>query len=277
MIEIEDKEQYYAKTFEDMVNFVRSLGLTVNTKTKARGHQGFFLKNRIDISSNISYERKIEVLIHEFTHYIHFRIDKNIHKSHGDLEILFPNSDIERIEKELLIVTRFVDTNKGLKLLAQQRDRVLAEIKEIDKAIKLEYPDFKRSYPYKRFDKVIKGTDAKYLLKYDRVQVKTMFLGKTQNYSIKTIDEDFPQLETAARNYIRIKSKQRTLKRIASRTSRLNCYYKRPTELFARFVEALFVDTQKVSELAPHTYLVFCSELSKNRYLELADFINNFF
>lgn len=277
MLENIEKEQDYAKTFCDMVEFVRSLGLTVNTKTKARGHQGFFLQNRIDISSTISDERKIEVLIHEFTHFIHFKMDKNIHKTHGDLSMLFPDSDLKRVEKELKNVTRFVDTNKGLKLLAGQRDRILAEIKELDKEIKQEYPDFKRSYPYKRFDKAIKSTDAKYLLKYDRVQVKTVFSTKIQNYSIKTIDEDFPKLEPAARKYILIKSKQRTLKRIAARTSRLNSYYKRPTELFARFVEALFVDTKKVSELAPHTYLVFCSELSKNRYLELADFINNFF
>lgn len=272
-----EKEREYAEIFNAMADFVRSLGLIVNTKTKARGHQGFFLQNRIDISADISYERKIEVLIHEFTHYIHHKIDRNIHKTHGELGILFPGADLKRIEKELLSVTRFVDKNKSLKMLKAQRDRVLEEIKELDKSIKSEYPDFKRSYPFKKFDNAIKKCDAKYLLKYDRVKVKTMFLGKTTDYSIKTIDEDFPQLEEQVRNYIKLKSKQRVLKRIASRTSRLNAYYKRPTELFARFVEALFVDTQKVSELAPHTYLVFCSELSKNRYLELADFINNFF
>lgn len=271
------QEKEYEKIFEAMTDFVRSLGLTVNTKTKARGHQGFFLQNRIDISTNISIERKIEVLIHEFTHYIHYKIDKNIQKTHGDLEILFPNADIQRVEKELLCVTRFVDKNKSLGILKNHRDKILDEIKELDKLIKSEYPDFKRSYPYKHFERAIKKCDAKYLLKYDRVKVKTMFLGKTLDYSVKTIDEDFPALEYQARNYIKLKSKQRALKRISSRTSRLNAYYKRPTELFARFTEALFIDTQKVSELAPHTYLVFCSELSKNRYLELADFINNFF
>ena len=43
----------YEKIFTEMVVYIRSLGLTVNTTTKARGHQGFFLKNRIDISANI--------------------------------------------------------------------------------------------------------------------------------------------------------------------------------------------------------------------------------
>ena len=36
-----------------LINYFESLGLCVNTTTKARGHQGFFLKDRIDISKNI--------------------------------------------------------------------------------------------------------------------------------------------------------------------------------------------------------------------------------
>ena len=143
--------------------------------------------------------------------------------------------------------------------------------------IKETYPDFKRSYPYPAFDKIVKKSDAKYLLKYDRVIVKTTFFGKTKEYSIKNIDEDFPELSQEIRTYIKIKSGQRALKRISSRLNRLDAYYKRPTELFARFVEGLFIDTNKISEIAPYTYLVFCKELACNRYLELADFINKFF
>ena len=67
------------------------------------------------------------------------------------------------------------------------------------------------------------------------------------------------------------------LKRVSSRINRLNNYYKRPTELFARFVEALFVDTNKVTQIAPYAYLVFCKELTNDRFLELAEFINKFF
>ena len=44
----EDKE-----TFLKMVNFLGKLGITVHLNTKARGHQGFYLNNRIDISKNI--------------------------------------------------------------------------------------------------------------------------------------------------------------------------------------------------------------------------------
>ena len=59
---ITQDEKAYSQIFDEMVSFLRSLGITVNTKTKARGHQGFYLKNRIDISANIDYKRKIEVL-----------------------------------------------------------------------------------------------------------------------------------------------------------------------------------------------------------------------
>ena len=38
---------------EELIRYFKSLGLTVHTGTKARGHQGFFLNNRIDISKNI--------------------------------------------------------------------------------------------------------------------------------------------------------------------------------------------------------------------------------
>lgn len=267
----------YLKIFQDMVMFLKNLGLNVHTNTKARGHQGFFLRDRIDISVNLSDKRKIEVLIHEFTHYIHYQIDNDVFKNHGSLSCLFPNSDLNQIEDELYNVTRFVDTNKSFKLLEEQRARILDQIKSLDKNIKINYPDFKRSYDYPLFIKSINKTDAKYLLKYDRVQVKTMFFGANKIYSIQNIDIDFPSLDSSIKDYIRLKALQRKLKRISARLNKLEKYYKRPTELFARFVEGLFIDTNKVAEIAPYTYLVFCNELSKNRYLYLADFINKFF
>lgn len=273
--QIEEKE--YKEIFEKMVNFVRSLGVEVNTNTLARGHQGFFLKNRIDISTSITYQRKIEVLIHEFTHYIHWRIEPNISQTHGNLEILFPDTDLKKIEEEMFSVTRFVDNNKGYKLLVQRKNELSSEIKVIAQRIKTVYPDFKRSLPYKKIEKEIKKTDAKYLLKYDKVCVKTMFSLKAKNYCITNIDIDFSELSETARIYLLLKSKQRILKRLSRRINRLNNYYKRPTELFARFVEALFVDTNHVAQIAPYAYLVFCKELSQNKYLELADFINKFF
>lgn len=276
MIELKTEKEY-SVILNGMIEFIENLGLKVNTKTKARGHQGFFLKNRIDISSSLSNKRKIEVLIHEFTHYIHAKLDPLALKNQADLSVLFPKSDIKKIENELYQVTRFLEKNKAISKLDEQREETLKNIKYYDSLIKKEYPDFKRSYPCKSFEKEIKKTDAKYLLKYDRVQVKAMFLGKTSYYAVKNIDEDFPYLKSVYKNYIILKSHQRMLKRISGRINRLNKYYKKPTELFARFVEALFIDTAAVSDIAPHAYLVFCRELSENKYLELADFINNFF
>lgn len=278
MIDVDIKpKDNLEKIFNNMVEFVRNLGVKVNTNTKARGHQGFFLKDRIDICKDITLERKIEVLIHEFTHYIHAKIDSNIAKSGGDLEKLFPKSDVKRLSDELFAVTMYFDKNKGYKLLKAKRAGILGEIKAISTTIKNTYPEFKRSEPFKKIEKIIKKTDAKYLLKYDKVKIKTAFIGKLKYYSIDTLDSDFPQFDSNTKNYLLLKSKQRTLRRISSRITRITNYYKRPTELFARFVEALFIDTNKVSEIAPYTYLVFCKELSENRFLELADFINKFF
>ena len=44
---------------KELIKYLKSLGLEVHTSTKARGHQGFYLKNRIDISKNISPEKII--------------------------------------------------------------------------------------------------------------------------------------------------------------------------------------------------------------------------
>ena len=57
----------------ELIKYFRSLGIIVHTGTKARGHQGFFLKNRIDISKNIPENRVIPTLLHEFAHYIHYK------------------------------------------------------------------------------------------------------------------------------------------------------------------------------------------------------------
>ena len=260
-----------------MVKFLSSLGLTVNSNTKARGHQGFYLNNRIDISKNIDYKRKIEVLIHEFSHYIHYKLDKNLSKNNATLEVLFPNSDLKRIEDELILVTEFVTNTKTQTKLYELKENNQKEIKGILNTIKSIHPNFKITDKNNILEKSIKKTNAKYLLKYDKIRVKTILWGKEDFYSIDNMETDFPCLSETEKLYIKLKSKQRYQKRLNSRLSKLNRYYHKPTELFARFVEGLYIDTQKVSELAPHTYLVFCAELSKNRYPELADFINNFF
>lgn len=64
-----------------LVKYFRSLGLEVNTSTKARGHQGFFVNNRIDISKNVTENRFIPTLLHEFAHYVHSQIEPSVNRT----------------------------------------------------------------------------------------------------------------------------------------------------------------------------------------------------
>ena len=261
---------------KSFVKYLRTLGIEVHTTTKARGHHGFFCNNRIDISKNLPEHKILPTMIHEFAHYIHYKLEPDMPKTGGTFEVLF-KSDNPIIPAELFKVTNFVDENSLCIRLVEHRERVHDKIVEYDRIIKKYYPKFLRSKKFKEFDKYIKHSDAKYLLKYDRVRVKNSFFGGTKDYSISTLALDFPQFDEETREYLLLKSKQRMLKRVSSRINRLNNYYKRPTELFARFVEALFVDTNKVTQIAPYAYLVFCKELTNDRFLELAEFINKFF
>ncbi|MEI8129547.1 MAG: hypothetical protein WCG95_08035, partial [bacterium] len=66
-----------------LIKYFKSLGIEVYTNTKARGHQGFFLKNRIDISTNTRKERVIPTLLHEFAHFIHNKLEPDMIKTGG--------------------------------------------------------------------------------------------------------------------------------------------------------------------------------------------------
>lgn len=257
--------------FKILVSFVKDCGIEVNTRTRARGHQGFFMKNRIDISSVLDTERKIEVLLHEFAHYIHYRLEPDVARNHGSLSVLFKSENTKIIEKELIEVTKFVDKNTVLSRLNEMKNKEKARIKELDTKIKSKYPDFKRSSQYKKFDTPLKRCDAKYLLKYDRVKVRTPFTGKLKTYSTNDFLFDFPQFDEYFEAYINLKSRQRMLKRISSRINRLNKYYSRPSELFARFVEGLYINREEVQNLAPISCGYFFELLNEGYYEKLED------
>ena len=42
---------------DELIEYMESLGLEIHTTTKARGHLGFFLDGRIDISKSTPQER----------------------------------------------------------------------------------------------------------------------------------------------------------------------------------------------------------------------------
>lgn len=261
---------------KELIKYFKSLGIEVYTNTKARGHQGFFLQNRIDISKFTKEERVVPTLLHEFAHYIHQKLEPNMVKTGGSLEKLFNLSSVQLVsllamQSELLNVTSFVDQNSHMTKLNEHKALMKQKIKKQEEIIKKYYPNFMRSKKFREFDKYIKKTKAKYLLKYDRVRFITPFLRREEFYSISTIEQDFPDMPTAFCAYIRLKSAQKKQSRISARINRLNKYYAKPTELFARLVEGLYIDEARVRALAPHSTQRFFDLLEEGYYFELQE------
>lgn len=254
---------------KELVKYFKSLGISVYTSTKARGHQGFFLKNRIDISKNIPENRVVPTLLHEFAHYIHSKIEPDMAKTGGTLKVLF-QTDEKMLLDELIRVTNFVDENSLCVRLYEHKSRVKDKIKEYDKFIKLYYPKFQRSKKFKEFDKFIKKSNARYLLKYDRVKVieRGFFKRNIKIYTIDNIEKDFDMPQAFAA-YIRLKSCTRKLTRISSRINKYKKYYEKPAELFARLVEGLYIDKEWTEALAPNVVQRFYELLDKGYYMEL--------
>ena len=322
-----------------LIKYFKSLGIEVYTNTKARGHQGFFLNNRIDISKNTKEERIIPTLLHEFAHFIHNKIEPDMPKTGGTLDCLFNFStknenkplchaefisasnqlsllegsrrgghsfalnlfgdkkdleplssrfgeedaiskrdtsfrnagegSITQIEKELIEVTRFVDENSLCHKLHAHKEQVKAKIKKLEAEIKKDYPKFMRSKKFKEFDKYIKKSKAKYLLKYDRVKLVSPFLRHVEIFSIDQLEQDFPEMPNAYCAYIRLKSAQKKQARISKRINHLNNYYSKPTELFARLIEGLYLDSEHTKNIAPIATQRFFELLEENYYREL--------
>lgn len=258
---------------KELIKYFKNIGLTVNTGTKARGHQGFFMKNRIDVSKNIPESRIVPTLLHEFAHYIHYTIEPKMNITGGSFEALFGESN-EKIEKELFKVTNFVDENSLCVKLYEHKDRIKDKIKEYETIIKEDYPDFMRSKPFKAFDKYIKKSDAKYLLKYDRVKIIKGFWKKSQTLiTVSSIEKDFPDMPKSFATYIRLRSAQKKQSRVSARINKLHKYYSKPNELFARFIEGLYLDKDWVKALAPYTAKLFYERLKAGCYNELEEVV----
>lgn len=254
---------------KDLIKYFKSLGLEVHTSTKARGHQGFFMKNRIDISKNVPQNRVIPTLLHEFAHYIHSKLEKDINKTGGSLEILFLSQN-PLIKEELIKVTHFVDENSLCIRLLEHKARIKDKIKLLENIIKKDYPNFLRSKKFKEFDKYIRRSKAKYLLTYDRVKLISGFFGTREEiFTIETLEKDFPDMKPAFCAYIRLRSAIRKQSRISARINKYKKYYERPTELFARFVEGLYLDKEWTCALAPVSAKIFYNLLDTGHYQEL--------
>ena len=263
--------------FIEMIKFVKEMGISVKTNTRARGHQGFFMNGRIDISSVLTLQRKKQVLVHEFAHFVHTLVEPDVMKTHGSLERLFMTDNTDIIEQELFEVTYGSGKIPALEKISALKKTVTENIKALDKKIKLKYPEFKRSEAFTPIERVIKKTDAKYLLKYDRVNLKGAWGLPDKLFSVHDIEKNFPQFEPEITDYIRLKSQQRYLRRLSSRASRLNRYFKRPSELFARFIEELYTNPKSVKTIAPVTLSKYKSLLAERHYPYLKEFSQKFF
>ena len=265
------------KDARDLIKYLRSIGLEVHTSTKARGNQGFYMKKRIDISKNVPQERLIPTLLHEFAHYIHSQIEPFMERTGGSLEVIFDDDQTKFYQKELIEVTKFVDKNSKCEKLLCHKEIVKEKIISYEQIIKDKYPNFQRSKKFVEFNKYIKGSKAKYLLKYDRIKLLTRgFTHKTEFYSIDNIENDFPDVPKEFAAYIRLKSCQKKQSRISSKINKMNKYYSKPTELFARFVEGMYINKAQVQLLAPNCYKRFCELLNTGYYKELANVFYSF-
>ena len=254
----------------DIVEYMQKLGLDVNFNTQARGNQVFFLKKRIDISKKTPQNKILNVLLHEFAHFIHSEIEPNLYKTKGSLEIIFNTKD--DIFEELVSVTNFIDENSKFTLLKEHRSKVKSKILEQEKIIKNYYPKFQRSKKFSEFNRFIRFSKAKYLLKYDRVKYITPILRRIEYYSIDNLERDF-NLSPAFCAYIRLRSYQRKQARISAKINRLKKYYYSPTELFARFVEGYYENKTRLRELAPKSFAAFECGMQNGYYKSLPQVI----
>lgn len=254
---------------KQLIKYFKTLGIEVYTNTKARGHQGFYIKNRIDISKHTRDERIVPTLLHEFSHFIHDKMEGNVAKTGGTLEVLFDCKNVLEIKKELLLVTNFVDENSLLHKLKIHKEQVKKKIKVLENEIKVDYPNFMRSKKFKEFDKYIKKSKAKYLLKYDRVKFISPFLRREEIFSIDNLERDFSDMPRAFAACLRLKSNQRKQARISRKINHYEKYYSKPTELFARFIEGLYLDYTRTKSIAPLACERFFILLECGHYSEL--------
>jgi len=261
---------------EVILDFLKKRKVQIKTNTKARGHLGFYCNDKITLSKNLSYDKKLLVLLHEFAHKIHSEIEPDHYQKGGNLEILFKTENIELFEKELLKVTEFVDENSKCLNLEEMKNEYKDKVKFYENIIKQEFPNFAKSKKFKEYEQYQRKTKckSKYFLKYDHIKIFTPWLFKNEFYSIEKLDEDFPKLPQNFKNYFYLLSNYRKQKKVQNKIAKCKRYYKRPTELFARFVEGLVKNNAVTKQLAPNVYMQFNMLANQGYYNDLPELIN---
>lgn len=227
-----------------LIKYIESLGVRVYTHTDARGNQGYFSGNIIEISYKIKEERFIPTLLHEFSHYIHTKVETNATTTGGDIRLIFnlnKEKEAEIIQNELIKITNWIDENSLCKIFKSYKNELEAEIEKLVSAIQEVYPDFKKT---------------KNISEFENSTVSSLKSSKMLAY------------------YTQLKKTQREKKRICRNINKFRKYYATPAELFARFIEGLYIDSKKVYELASTTCKRFFALLEKNYYLELRNVLS---
>lgn len=244
---------------EKLINYIKSYDIEINYgKNKARGNKGLFIaknKNfRIDIAKGI--ESPFNVLLHEFAHYVHFKYDKTL----KSLDFIFPNLDEDMLD-ELLEVTVALIPKESIKPIFDKSESLKSDIKHLTSMIKVNFPNFKSTSKITCIEKKL-PYPLSYLIKYDKVRVGNNF------YSINSLDNS--KVDDVTKSYLCLRSKQRALRRLLSKISRLNKYYNAPSELFARGVEMYFTNRSMMENKAPNILKMFDAAFSSGRIPELS-------
>ena len=94
-----------------LITHILKEGIDLRTNTKARGNLGLYSENRIDIHKKLPDNKFIEVLLHEYAHVIHKKLEIDMAKTGGNIEVLFKTDETDKLKEELINVTKFVDEN----------------------------------------------------------------------------------------------------------------------------------------------------------------------
>jgi len=251
----------------ELVKYFNSLGIKVNIgKNRAQGNKGFFKvingDFRIDVSKDLSDDAVLRTLVHEFSHYIHYINDKTL----KSLEFILGENWEEYLD-ELIELTVDSIPKQTISPLFDAKNTLKSEINELEALLINQNPNFIKGKSNSDIEKKIIKAGYKHLLKYDRVKVSG-FLG----YKILTIDS-VDNLSEDLVLYLKLKSKERMLKRVNSRMSKMNKYYNSPTELLARAFEMYMFNRETVYKKAPNVFLAIENTITSQKILELNNLI----
>ena len=273
-------------TKDNLVKYVKSLNIDLSINSKSKRRLGCFIQktttyktNMIKISANLTDKRFIEVLSHEFAHFVHNIMINKTRENEDNLNCVF-NIDKKNIEianiisKELIEVTYYVDKNSAFENLNKQKEEIKNKIKSLELSIKKKYPYFLKSKPFKEFNKYIKKSDARFLLKYDNIKLITPFLRREKFFSIKNLDVDFKDMPEEFRNYLRLKSLSKKQANITKKINNLKKYYYSSNELFARFIEGIIIDKNLIQTIACTAYERFYNLLESGYYPYLKEYLS---